>query len=418
VTVTLRKFPYPFRAALAISSDIDATASTDEFLAIQRFLNTTGPTPMGDGVGLEIGNSFFFYDEKRTFSYFTHEERARQVIIDHIHTGYIDFLHTYGDAATERDQMLRGLDELNRHDCKLDVWINHYGSHSNLTQKFAYALGGRNDGDIPGTPAYHADATLQYGIKFVWVGVNTRLIGQSAARSGFPLRTVFDRQHARVSAANMVKELRKKWLGHRGDPRYTILAHNRLTQPLTLADGQQVHEFLRYCNHPVNISQGATSRGLAYAISKRALDQLKAVEGFSIVYTHFGQNDGCGQPICKDTCDALRHLAREHRDGSIYVTTTARLLRYHNASEHLKWSAKQDNGQTYIYIESLDDPVFGCSLPAAEQLQGLTFYVPDSQHAAIYLNGTPIESIQRNPADHTGRPSVTIPLTHLTYPYA
>jgi hypothetical protein len=57
--VTLRKFPYPFRAALTICSDIDGTDTLENFLATQNFLNTERDTDMGLGIGLEIGNSFF-----------------------------------------------------------------------------------------------------------------------------------------------------------------------------------------------------------------------------------------------------------------------------------------------------------------------------------------------------------------------
>ena len=50
--VSLRKFPFPFKAAMTICSDIDETRSSDEFLEIQRFLNTRSMTSMGNGIGL------------------------------------------------------------------------------------------------------------------------------------------------------------------------------------------------------------------------------------------------------------------------------------------------------------------------------------------------------------------------------
>ena len=56
----LRKYPYPFRSALTICNDIDLT-TPEEFLEIHRFLNTKQVTPMGVGVGLEIGDSFWMY---------------------------------------------------------------------------------------------------------------------------------------------------------------------------------------------------------------------------------------------------------------------------------------------------------------------------------------------------------------------
>src|SRR5262245_58556586 len=59
--VTQRRFPYPYKALLAISSDVDAM-SPWEFTRIHRFLNTRTPRIpyYGDGVGLDIGDSFFF----------------------------------------------------------------------------------------------------------------------------------------------------------------------------------------------------------------------------------------------------------------------------------------------------------------------------------------------------------------------
>ena len=73
--IWIRKFPYPFKAALAICSDIDETQTIEEFLEIQRFLCSEDSTRLGEGLGLEIGNSFYFYDEKRRFSFFTHALR-------------------------------------------------------------------------------------------------------------------------------------------------------------------------------------------------------------------------------------------------------------------------------------------------------------------------------------------------------
>ena len=59
----IRKFPYPYKAALAICSDIDETESIEEFLEMQEFLNTKRRTRYGTGLGLEIGNSFWFYNQ-------------------------------------------------------------------------------------------------------------------------------------------------------------------------------------------------------------------------------------------------------------------------------------------------------------------------------------------------------------------
>ena len=371
---------------------------------------------MGEGVGLEIGNSFYFYDKEGKVSYFCHDEYAKRVIIDLIRAGYIDCLHSYGDGATSRGEILRAIDVLDRNNCKLDVWVNHHGAQSNFSRKFEYMFG-ECRGDAPGSNVYHADVTLDYGMRFVWVGATTRVIGQSPTNSSSSLFTVFGSQYPLRSCVSILKEIRKRALGKWGDERFIIHRLNQLTRVTQLEDGQRVHEFIRYCNHPVSISQGATSRGLAYAISRRALEHLKAVQGFTIVYTHLGKNSDCQQVIAQETQAALRNLEREYRDGEIYVTTTSKLLNYYHTCRCLVWSHQQEGGRIQIIIDRVDDPVFGQSQPTVQQLQGLTFHVPDSSRVDVYLRGIKLKGIERNSADDFGVESVTIPLTYLSFPY-
>jgi hypothetical protein len=415
--VSLRKLPYPYQAALAICSDIDGTETTEEFLEIQRFLNTKKITSMGEGVGLEIGNSFYFYDSGDGFSYFGSDDRARGVITDLIRAGYVDCLHTYGDGATNRSQILRALEALYTADCRLDVWVNHYGAPSNLGRKFEYALG-ECRGDDPSSSVYHADVTLAYGIRFVWTGAHTCVIGQSpAVKPWYSLATVFDPRFPLRSLGCTAREIGKRAFGACRDERFIIHRLNRLSRVMRLEDGQKVHEFVRYCNHPRGVSQGATSRGLAHAISRRALECLNAVGGFAIVYTHLGKNEGCRQVIAPETQVALRNLEREVREGRIYVTTTSRLLNYYQACMNLVWSyERRQDGWIWITIDQLDDLVLGRSQPTARQLQGLTFYVPDRERADVTVRGVALQGLQRNPADDSGVESVTIPLTHLSFP--
>lgn len=57
---SLRALPYPYRAMLAIASDLDETPGIGVYLESMRYLNTRADTPMGPGVGLEVGNSLYF----------------------------------------------------------------------------------------------------------------------------------------------------------------------------------------------------------------------------------------------------------------------------------------------------------------------------------------------------------------------
>ena len=55
--VALRKYPYPFKAALAISNDADGM-SWAAFKDWRDFVNGSGETEYGTGLGLEVGDSF------------------------------------------------------------------------------------------------------------------------------------------------------------------------------------------------------------------------------------------------------------------------------------------------------------------------------------------------------------------------
>jgi hypothetical protein len=103
--IRLKTFPYTYKAALDINSDLDGTHTFEEFLEIQRFLNTKEGTSMGRGIGLEIGNSFWMYsgssDDKFTYfkSLTTFPSGSAPIIRDFIKSGYIDVMHSYGNFS-------------------------------------------------------------------------------------------------------------------------------------------------------------------------------------------------------------------------------------------------------------------------------------------------------------------------------
>ena len=56
-----------------------------------------------------------------------------------------------------------------------------------------------------------------------------------------------------------------------------------------------------------------------------------------------------------------------------------------------------------VLQEKLPDPNAG-----TRDLHGITIYVPNVDRAAVSIDGKPITSFTRNPADATGRESITI----------
>ncbi|MFB0526288.1 MAG: hypothetical protein ACETVO_02305 [bacterium] len=403
--VALRKFPYPYKAALTICSDIDGTTTKEEFLEIQKFLNTREETSMGEGVGLEIGNSFVMYAPPTcAFSYFSGNPENAQIIGKYINSGYIDFIHSYGEKADfTRKDAIKAIKELNDNQYKVDVWVDHASTPDNLGDDVTFGLG-----DHPESSAYHSDLTLAYGIKFLWLGRITTVIGQSAPITLKTFSSIYDSHHPVASLKNMLKEFAKNVLAVFGNRKYAMHKSYDLVRVAKLDDGQKVYEFLRFDNYWKGVAEGATSRRLAYVISQKTLERLKEVGGYTVVYTHLGKNSDCSQVVAKETQNALRDLAREYEKGNIYVSTTSRLLNYYLNHRYLNWSYGTKGDEMIITISSVEDPVFGSFVPTVEDLQGITFYVPDKDKIRIYLNDKEITDIQRNPRDFKERESVTI----------
>ena len=411
--VALRKFPYPYKAAMAICSDVDNTETLEEFLEIQRFLNTREMTSMGKGLGLEIGNSFFFYEPPEgAISYFLSDLSVKETIIAYIKSGQIDFLHSYGKKSDfTREDAINALEELRRNNCRVDVWVDHDKSLSNLGDDVTFGFGDRRD-----SKAYHADMTIDYGIKFVWLGRVTMIVGQSVPVTVRTFISMFDSRQPLHSLINISKEFAKNALGVFGSKKYAMHKDNDLIRVVKLDDGSKVYEFTRFDNFWEGVATGATNKRLAYVLSEGTLNRLKDAEGYMIVYTHLGKNSDCMEFVCKETQNALRNLANESQAGNIYVTTTSRLLNYYVNHKYLNWSFELGEEEVIIRINSINDPIFGSVIPSVMNLEGITFYVPDNKRVRMFIGVQEIEGIRTNPRDDTGRISVSIQLTNLRFP--
>jgi len=69
-SISLRPFPYPFRAALAICNDADLLTH-QSFRRLHRFLSTDADTEWGPGLSLQLGGSFFMFRSPDSRDYFT-----------------------------------------------------------------------------------------------------------------------------------------------------------------------------------------------------------------------------------------------------------------------------------------------------------------------------------------------------------
>ncbi len=396
--VALRKFPYPYSAALAIASDVDETKDLAHFLEIQNFLCSDNKTYFGKGLGLEIGNSFFMYGLENELAYFSISDKEKEIVRTLIKSGFIDCFHSYGSGAKSREQVKKALKELEKHNCKITVWIDHAKASTNMGKDVTFG-----QGDMAGSPVYHADLTLKHGVEFAWLGRVSSIVGQSA-KQGFVPRSSF---------INKGKEAVKHFMGLIGNKKYSLHYGNKLIKVVSLADKQPVFEFMRCDYHSKGVGRVATFKGLAAVLSENNLAKLIKSKGYCVIYTHLGKQS---DKACADTVQALSLVKEANINGKLFVATTSRLLKYFTNFSYLDWSFSQKGAETEIKIKAIINPVKGLVEPVAKNLEGLTFFVPNKDKARIYLGERLLEDISKNKPDLSGRESVTIPFRPLRWP--
>ncbi|MBZ5567600.1 MAG: hypothetical protein LAN64_07080 [Acidobacteriia bacterium] len=402
--VPLRRFPYPYRALLAICSDLDETPDRQVYFETSRFLNTTENTSMGPGVGLEVGNTIYFDMPADQFSYWNTDDSGRAMVRALIQSGHIDCLHSYGDFAHSRSHAARARDELGRNHCRLEVWIDHAIAPTNFGGDIM-----QGSGDVPGAAAYHADLSCDSGIQYVWRGRVTSVIGQDAPRS---LSGIFHVRHPFASVKTAAKEWVKGVVAER-DTKYAMHGRNHLLREIELRSGHNVHEFMRCNPHWGGVSRGETGAGLPEVLTHRMLRTLLERQGVCVLYTHLGKITNRQQPLGPQSQSALRLLAEYANQGDVLVTTTRRLLGYCRAMRSIAVTGIMRDGVLSVDLAAAS---LG-SEPGVRRsdLDGLTVYVPAGVRTRLTVNGGEVDHIH-NDVDDTGRPSISLPWKKLAFP--
>ena len=421
--VSIRKFPYPYRAAFTICSDIDDTNSIEEFLAIQKFINGIDSTEIGRGLGLEIGNSFWMFNQfyemckdttttiEENMKYFTVStpdfgisyfdglsdtlSPYVDIIRSFIRKGFIDCLHSYGHfKADEFDRLyaVKSISQLEKDSLYVDVFIDHGGKEStNNIGNIYYYLG-----DNPECKEYHSDLTLSYGIKFLWWGHVTHCIGQ-------------DGKFSLVNKFKQIVEYFQDLLFH---PEYKFYHDNKLVHIAILNDGQKIFDFVRFIN-PLGYYDTADEQFLINQIGPKVIDKLIHNEGYLIHYTHLGANQGKPH-LTEPTRKAFHYIKQKYDEGELFVTTTSKLLNYYVHHRYLDWHYESFKDSVDIIIDSIKNEVEGKYIPNIEQLEGVTFYVPENKIINLYIKDQRIDFVM-NDCDYEGRRSISIPWRKLRF---
>ena len=330
--VTLRKFPYPYRAAVSIENDCEFM-EWETYLELYRFLCSK------DGLGLEISNSLFFFVTNAlchsSFGYFDGRSGTPSVnssaIREMVKAGYIDAIHAYGDfddGSFKRSMAERVYEECAHHGLTFKIWSNH-GSDKNYQNIGHRNLAQYQEGDDPDSPFYHLDITRRLGIRYFCV----------------------DDSYANEPCGSIPLL-------------YTEQAR----------DGSSLRLFRRYRGLSGKPAPNASS--LPEQILINDIDMLIAKEQACVYYQHLGcwrkTEDGRFEsnrpPFFSDNgIHTLEYLSKVYHEAKCLVTATSRLLRYLEVVSLVKFESVGDE----ILMSSSSDGI------TPEDLEGVTFYVED-----------------------------------------
>ena len=365
MNIKLRKQPYPYQAMLAVCSDLDETPDAKTYFELSKFLNTSSTTSLGNGVGLEVGNTIYFRMPENQFSFFNCTNKDRADVLRLIESGHIDCLHSFGDDVNSRAEIKAIWKQLPKN--KIKVWIDHARAPSNFDNDIMFGEGATND-----AICYHADLAVQNGIEFVWKGRVTSVIAQDSRVS---LTGIFTFAHPVASIKTLLKEIVKIAIATLGSDKYAMHKHNKLTRKTKLDSGQGVTEFIRSNPSWGGVSHYETADGISQVLTSPYLEHLCHKRGNSILYTHLGKTTS-DSVLPPDAIRAFQLLAEYNNSKKVLVTTTRRLLEYNRALKNLRWTASQDNEVATIHLETESE---------LTQLQGLSWLVPSEIKEAILI---------------------------------
>ncbi len=400
--INLRPFPYPYKAGLAICSDIDCCDSAT-FLKIHRILNTDAwglNLPVADsffGVGKFPGQMAYFKKDGKTPS--EDADFIRHAISD----GLIDSLHTWGDfnEAPPDPLFLKKIavnltEELKKYNLKIQIWINH-GDKCNRQNFDARLFPNSYLGSDPNSPWYTANMIRELGIKYYWWSEFTDLILSERTPRFVSLKINL--------ATNEIKNTIKHILGKS----YLKKHSNQITElavPFVLKDEQKLFAFTRFWK-PKESRRSATRCSLRYVLSAPVLRQLIQRQGYIIVYIHLGipAIGTDNELFFEKDMKALKTLAEYYHNGDIWVTTTKNLLNYWMVRNNLIWESNKQGRKIIIKIKKFDDFSTGLRLPEISELAGICFYTDRPNDTIIYMDETRLPCV-KYPEDHTQRASV------------
>jgi hypothetical protein len=305
-------------AALALSIDCDG-CTVERLHRVFRYWAAGDATEFGPGLGLPVASSLFAYSRNAAAPpQAAYLDGDRDGLLDAWRRGWIDSLHGLGDFSADRpctrDLAQRAFETLAADGVRIRVWTNHGGQENvqNLLRPGTI-------GDVPGSACYLADLAAEYGIRYVWAGELTPVIGQGR-----------DVSPAEYYAGQVDAPRLARWVAraaHGWSERLVRKANiepfagNRLVERRALRDGRETAVFRRYGRWRFD-----TISRLPSILTRDVLDRLETSAGTMVVYLHIGPSADETPESLRAGVKALDDVARRVREGSLRVLRTVDLL--------------------------------------------------------------------------------------------
>lgn len=413
--IQLLKYPYPCVAALAISNDTDGM-DLKTLDAFHDYVNGVEPTPYGNGLGLEVGDSFWIWSPEGQLA-LRHGRPNDRGLGGSVHAarlaelgraGLLDTLHSMGawrdDTGIDRAGIERGLEILDRHGIMPAVHTNHGGSGAlhggggiNLVHNVGGPWGYYQAVDDAESPTYALDLMRDFGFRFFWTdpfyevtkfGDHLRFPNShrlNLAASDYDFRRFF-----RTNSVDDQEGFRDTFPGFDAEEIDAIKrkVFNRTLSTFEVRDGPQMYFFKRFRGN-----EAPNAGNFCTQVSTERLDELEAREGSVVIYQHFGiwramgrqknhpsEKRTLGDPFDEHCLWAWKELARRQEQGRLFITTTGRLLEYLRVRDNLKVETMPEaaDRRARIRLVEVSCPVMGRSPVSASSLQGLGFRFPSN----------------------------------------
>jgi hypothetical protein len=348
--------PPPYRAWLTISNDPDNTDAAD-----WAELHST----IWDEMALPFGDALFVRSFNCNLPGQVNLHDNPEIAAAHYH----DTLHGWGDyvharkRGFDRDDAVQAMELLRAHGLSPRVWVDHSTHPQNLLHNSTEGSTPRHvdgSGVVYESFTYTLDLVAELGIRYVWDGRLTPILGQDVPVSP---RVWYARGHASPSRTAFLLAwhgLSRLGLVRWGRGMVTHNANvNRQYYPHRFADGRTLYCFRRY-----GTWRDADIDGLATLISPDNVDRLLSREGTCIVYSHLGKRRaarrGEATHIPPATRAALANLRSRYEQGALKLSPLSTLLDYLVLRDHVAIAAGGEyidfrpDGIRYARLEPAD----------------------------------------------------------------